>query len=375
VTISGGFDWHPSIAQDAEGKIWVVWDSDRIAPLNDIYYNVFDGVSWLGDTQLTTDLGDDDMPSIMRATDGTMWVAWTSFRVNNRDIYYRTNTLSPPHDVAIFSVTPSASIVTKGKKVAIEVVAQNHGAENETFSIQLYANTILIGSKQIINLQYGQLYPTTFNWDTTDFTPGTYNIMANTSIVAGETNTADNTYIDGTVMVVIHDVAVISVTPSATIVYKGISDPYVTVNVEVKNKGTILEEDVTVTAYYGSNIIGIMTVPIEPGSTINLWFFLDTTSVQKGGYYQISAEASAVLDEVNQRDNYLADGTILLTILGDVTGDAFVNLADWSTISAHWYPGPPPGPLDYDAFVDINGDGAINILEVSIVSSHWGETW
>lgn len=62
------------------------------------------------------------------------------------------------------------------------------------------------------------------------------------------------------------------------------------------------------------------------------------------------------------------------TIAGDVNGDGIVNILDISQISAHWYPGPPIGPLGYDPSTDINKDGAINILEVSIVSAKWGQS-
>jgi len=47
----------------------------------------------------------------------------------------------------------------------------------------------------------GQLYPISFSWNTSSTTIGTYTLSAETSVVAGETNTDDNTYIDGTVHV------------------------------------------------------------------------------------------------------------------------------------------------------------------------------
>jgi len=57
--------------------------------------------------------------------------------------------------------------------------------------------------------------------------------------------------------------------------------------------------------------------------------------------------------------------------LGDVNGDGFVNIQDISQISAHWYPGPPPGILGYDPNADLNLDGNINIQEISIISAYW----
>jgi peptide/nickel transport system substrate-binding protein len=63
---------------------------------------------------------------------------------------------------------------------------------------------------------------------------------------------------------------------------------------------------------------------------------------------------------------------------GDVNGDGKVDLFDAAAVSAHWYPGPPIGPLDYNRKADINPilapDGKVNILDAAIVSAHWGET-
>ena len=60
---------------------------------------------------------------------------------------------------------------------------------------------------------------------------------------------------------------------------------------------------------------------------------------------------------------------------GDMNDDRIVDISDIGYISAHWYPGPPIGPLGYDANYDLNLDGAIDIYEIGIISDHWGETW
>ena len=69
------------------------------------------------------------------------------------------------------------------------------------------------------------------------------------------------------------------------------------------------------------------------------------------------------------------EGNITVTIPGDVNGDRIVDIFDIGTISAHWYPGPPVGPLGYDANADINNDGAVDIFDVGIASAQWGQTW
>ena len=68
------------------------------------------------------------------------------------------------------------------------------------------------------------------------------------------------------------------------------------------------------------------------------------------------------------------NGTLKVKILGDTNGDGIVDIFDISSISAHWSPGPPVGPLGYDIQADLNKDGAVDIFDIGICSAHWGET-
>ena len=188
-------DLDPSITQTSDGDIWVVWDSDRVGEQEDIYYKIYDGWSWsFQPIRLTTDQASDFMPSIMQATDGTIWIVWTSWRSSNVDTYYRTTEIPQPHDMAIFSVIPSEATVNQDQNVSIEVVAQNHGKDPENFVVRCYADSILINESERIGLAPGQLYPITFLWDTSSTVSGTYTVWAQASVVEGETNTDDNTF-------------------------------------------------------------------------------------------------------------------------------------------------------------------------------------
>jgi hypothetical protein len=64
----------------------------------------------------------------------------------------------------------------------------------------------------------------------------------------------------------------------------------------------------------------------------------------------------------------------ILRLNGDANDDLTVNIADAAGLSAHWYPGPPIGPLGYDAALDLNGDGTINVIDAAEVSANWGQT-
>jgi len=178
---------NPSITQTKDGKILVVWNSDKVGDQEDLYYRIL--LSAELPTRLTINQGGDFAPSIMQAADGTIWIVWAAYRADNFDIYYMTTKILPPHDVAIFSVIPTEATVNQGQTVSIEVVAQNHGTNNENFKVRLYANSTLI-NETTIGLSSGQLYPITFTWNALN--TGTYKIWANVSVVNGEIYILDN---------------------------------------------------------------------------------------------------------------------------------------------------------------------------------------
>jgi len=79
-----------------------------------------------------------------------------------------------------------------------------------------------------------------------------------------------------------------------------------------------------------------------------------------------------LLNSTGDNMSFTTDGGYFRnTLRGDVNGDGEVNIIDASGVSAHWYPGPPIGPLGYGREADINDDREVNILEVSIVSANW----
>jgi len=84
-------DSNPSVTQVTDGKIWVTFVSNRLDP-RDIYYKTSSngGSTWSADTQLTTYSGDDWAPSITQTGDGKIWVMFHSQRNGNWDIYYKT---------------------------------------------------------------------------------------------------------------------------------------------------------------------------------------------------------------------------------------------------------------------------------------------
>jgi len=109
--------------------------------------------------------------------------------------------VAPIHDIAVISVVPPASQVTRGKSIDINVVVKNEGTESETFKVTAYYDSYTIDARTNISLEPGATRTLTFTWNTAEALPDSYNISAQASIISGETDTADNTKTDGIVQV------------------------------------------------------------------------------------------------------------------------------------------------------------------------------
>ncbi|KPV61718.1 MAG: Periplasmic copper-binding protein (NosD) [Candidatus Bathyarchaeota archaeon BA2] len=104
------------------------------------------------------------------------------------------------YDVAVTSVVPQKTVVGQGYALRVNVTILNQGNFTQTFDVTLYANTTSIASQEI-TLTSGKSTTITFTWNTTDVPYGNYTISATAAPVPGETDTTDNTYVDGIVVV------------------------------------------------------------------------------------------------------------------------------------------------------------------------------
>ena len=106
------------------------------------------------------------------------------------------------HDIAIMSVLPSKSLIGEGSSMSIDVIVENQGIYDDTTMISVYANTTLI-EESPIDLGSAEIAIVPFSWNTSGFAKGSYTISAAASQVGGETDIADNTFVDGKVRVTI----------------------------------------------------------------------------------------------------------------------------------------------------------------------------
>jgi hypothetical protein len=106
----------------------------------------------------------------------------------------------PDNDITIRKVRSTKTIVGHGYSVPIDITVHNTGNQNTTFILTLYVNNTTAQNENVTLLR-GTQATITFTWNTTSFAKGNYTIWAYAWPVPGETDTADNTFVDGWVFV------------------------------------------------------------------------------------------------------------------------------------------------------------------------------
>jgi KaiC/GvpD/RAD55 family RecA-like ATPase/PKD repeat protein len=97
------------------------------------------------------------------------------------------------HNVAILSVSSSATEVRAGQQVNVTVVVKNKGTIYETFNVTIYYNNTILKTLSVADLAPSAEITLTFNWNTNGLIEGAiYTIRAETSQILGEMEPADN---------------------------------------------------------------------------------------------------------------------------------------------------------------------------------------
>jgi hypothetical protein len=201
-TLTTKDDTSPSLLQTADGVIWVFWAQydTTVYDTADIYYvqSSNNGGSWSSPpTRLTTHAAEDLWPNAVQSDDSRVWVAWTSNRTGNWDIYYRNSLV---HNLAVTDVEPSPLQVYQMENVSVSATVHNFGDFGESFTVNCYANTTLVDS-HIASLGSGSWVNLVLSWNTSGFSRGNYYVTVEAVPVSGEVYTDDNTMIHGTVHV------------------------------------------------------------------------------------------------------------------------------------------------------------------------------
>jgi len=171
------------------------------------------------------------------------------------------------------------------------------------------------------------------------------------------------------------NIAVTSVTVSKTVVGQGYC---MNITVIVKNELDLdLPLPSSITAYANTTPIETKSVTLAQLSSTSITFTWNTAGFAMGNY-TIWAYATPVPGEIQTADNTLANGSILVTIPGDVDGDLEdghydVDLFDAVRLLACY--GAKEGDSNFDPNCDIDSDGQVFLFDAVILLSRYGQKY
>jgi subtilase family serine protease len=299
----------------------------------------FDVKAWVNDTLV----GTEPITALPPGANTTKTFSWTPTANGTYTVWANTTILLGENDttdntmidgtvyvgpdIAVLSVSPFPTRVYVGDSVDVTVTVKNEGAQAETFDVKVFVEQTSTGTvtqinetQTVVDLGSGMTETLTFTWDTTGFSNDIYLVFANITILPGETDTADNTKVDGTVYIG-PDVAVTGLVPSPTGVYAG--DP-VDVTVTVKNEGA-QAETIDVTTFANLTLLNSTSnISLDPGVSKTFSFTWDTSGFANGTYI-IWANVTVLPGEVDTADNNITDGTVYIGPDIAVSGITYVS--------------------------------------------------
>jgi hypothetical protein len=132
-----------------------------------------------------------------------------------------------------------------------------------------------------------------------------------------------------------------------------------------------------VTTFANDTSIQNKTITLTSKNSTTVTFTWSTTGFAKGNY-TISAYAWPLPNEVNEDNNRLTNGSVLVSIPGDVDGD--INGGQYDVflydavklLACYGFKEDTPG---YNPNCDIDDDGRIFLYDAVILLSHYGEKY
>jgi hypothetical protein len=139
----------------------------------------------------------------------------------------------------------------------------------------------------------------------------------------------------------------------------------------VVNQGSFAETS-AVTVYANATVINQTQLTLRLGLTLLLFKWNATLPY---GNYTLSAVADTVPEETDTTDNTYIDGTMLVTIPGDITTPwLYVQYLDLGRVIGNAYGKTPSSPY-YDPNADINDDHKISYLDLGILLARYGQQY
>jgi hypothetical protein len=144
----------------------------------------------------------------------------------------------------------------------------------------------------------------------------------------------------------------------------------------VKNAGDSSETfDVTI---YATNatadyVVGTASTTVAARTAQTVKVTCSSTGLAKGTY-TVKAVVDTVTSETYTADNELIQGTIFVTLPGDIDGSQCVNIFDIVAMAAG-YGAPNQASPSYNPYADIDNNYAVNIFDIVTAAGKYGLCW
>jgi parallel beta-helix repeat protein len=163
------------------------------------------------------------------------------------------------------------------------------------------------------------------------------------------------------------NIAITAISSSKTAVGQG---QKVNITIIVQNQGWDAETT-SVTLYANTTILSSFTnIALSGRTQTTLTYTWQTASFDKAKY-RISANATAIPGETDNRDNTYTYGLVLVTIVGDVDGNGNVNVLDAIDLSNSF--GKSIGQAGFNPSADFDDNGAVNILDAITLANNYNQ--
>jgi hypothetical protein len=139
----------------------------------------------------------------------------------------------------------------------------------------------------------------------------------------------------------------------------------------VKNTGTS-SKTFDVTIYAGATQVGTASATVAANTAQTVKVTCTTTGLAKGSYV-IKAQATVSGDQY-AADNEVIQGTIFVTLAGDVDGDRDVDIFDIVTMAAG-YGAANQAATNYNPYSDLDNSYTINIFDIVTAAGNYGKSW
>jgi hypothetical protein len=140
----------------------------------------------------------------------------------------------------------------------------------------------------------------------------------------------------------------------------------------IKNAGASTET-ANIKIYAGATIVGTASTTIDAGSQKTVKVTCSTTGLAKGTY-TIRATVDSVTDETYTLDNDMIQGTIIVTLAGDVDGNKNVNIFDIVKMAGGYGTANQCATL-FDPYSDLDNNYQINIFDIVTAAGNYGKSW